>query len=39
MGMGGAGERIADGITMVVNCVISFWVFYPILKIIFKEEK
>lgn len=38
IGMGGTGERIADGITMVINCVISFWVFYPILKIIFREE-
>lgn len=35
--MGGAGETIADLITMVVNCAISFWVYFPILKIIFKK--
>lgn len=35
--MGGAGETIADLITMVVNCAVSFWVYFPILKIIFKK--
>lgn len=38
-GMGKSGETIADVLTMVINSLISFWVFYPILKIIFKEEK
>ncbi|MBO8462550.1 MAG: hypothetical protein IAC13_01310 [Firmicutes bacterium] len=33
------GMMVADFITMLINCVISFWVFFPILKIIFKEEK
>lgn len=33
------GMTVADIITMLINCVISFWVFYPILKIIFKEKE
>lgn len=37
-GMGSAGEVIADFITMIINCAISFWVFFPIFKIIFKNE-
>lgn len=35
--MGGAGETIADFITMVINCAVSFWVYFPILKLIFKK--
>lgn len=38
MGLGRTGETIADAITMLINCVISFWVFFPILKIIFQEK-
>lgn len=36
----GLGETLADFITMIINCAISFWVFFPIFKIIFiqKEE-
>lgn len=37
--MGRTGEILADLITMMINCVISFWVFFPILKIIFREKK
>lgn len=37
--MGKAGETIADAITMIINCAISFWVFFPIFKVIFKQEK
>lgn len=37
-GMGGVGETIADFITMIINCAISFWVFFPIFKVIFKQE-
>lgn len=33
------GMTVADLVTMLINCVISFWVFFPILKIIFKEKK
>ena len=38
LGMGKYGETIADIITMIINCIISFWVYFPILKIIFKEK-
>lgn len=37
--MGTTGETIADVITMIINCAISFWVFFPIFKIIFKQEE
>lgn len=37
-GMGGTGETIADVITMIINSAISFWVFFPIFKVIFKEK-
>lgn len=36
--MGSVGETLADFITMIINCAISFWVFFPIFKIIFKSE-
>lgn len=36
-GMGGTGETIADVITMIINSAISFWVFFPIFKVIFKR--
>lgn len=35
--MGGAGETIADVITMIVNSAVSFWVFFPIFKVIFTQ--
>lgn len=31
------GTTIADGVTMLINSAISFWVFFPILKCIFKK--
>ena len=37
-GMGSVGETIADFITMIINSAISFWVFFPIFKIIFKNQ-
>lgn len=37
-GMGGAGETTADVITMIINSAISFWVFFPIFKVIFKQK-
>ncbi|WP_080848739.1 hypothetical protein [Cytobacillus gottheilii] len=37
-GFGGAGETAADVITMIINSAISFWVFFPIFKVIFKQE-
>ena len=39
LSMGALGETIADGISMLINCAISFWVFFPIFKVIFKQEK
>ena len=39
MDMGRLGETLADFITMFINCTISFWVFFPIFKVIFKQEK
>ena len=36
-GWGGVGETIADVITVIINSAISFWVFYPIFKLIFKR--
>jgi len=35
--MGGAGETLADLVTMIINSAISFWVFFPIFKVIFKS--
>jgi hypothetical protein len=35
---GGAGETGADVVTMIINALISFVVFFPILKIIFRDE-
>ncbi|MDF1509429.1 hypothetical protein PZE06_14865 [Robertmurraya sp. DFI.2.37] len=37
-GWGAVGETTADVITMIINSAISFWVFFPIFKIIFKQE-
>ncbi len=34
----GVGMTVADFVTMIINCAISFWVFFPIMKIIFKNE-
>lgn len=36
--MGSLGETLADFITIIINCAISFWVFFPIFKIIFKDS-
>ena len=38
-GMGASGEALADMTTMMINAVLSFFVFYPVLKIIFRDEK
>lgn len=34
----GMGTTVADVVSMVINCTISFWVFYPIMKWIFKQD-
>jgi putative flippase GtrA len=36
--MGNSGVTVADLVTMVINCAISFWVFFPIFKVIFRQE-
>lgn len=36
--LGKLGETIADVVTMLINSTISFWVFFPIFKVIFKEK-
>lgn len=36
--MGTGGEMFADVVTMIINAAISFWVFFPIFKVIFKQE-
>lgn len=37
--MGKFGEVLADFVTIIINCAISFWVFFPIFKLIFKNKK
>ncbi|MGI6879735.1 hypothetical protein [Microbacterium sp. gxy059] len=37
-GWGQTGEVTADVITMIINSAISFWVFYPIFKVIFSRR-
>ena len=34
--LGGTGETLADVVTMIINAAISFWVFFPIFKVIFR---
>ncbi len=36
-GLGGTGETLADIVTMIINAAISFWVFFPIFKVIFRS--
>lgn len=33
----GPGMTMADVTTMLINCAVSFWVFFPIMKWIFKK--
>ena len=37
-GWGSAGQVSADIVTMIINSAISFWVFYPIFKLIFRQD-
>lgn len=37
--MGKFGGLLADFCVMIINCIISFWVFFPIFKLIFKNKK
>ena len=36
-GLGSTGGTIADVVTMIINSAISFWIFFPIFKVIFKR--
>ncbi|WP_448060786.1 hypothetical protein [Cellulomonas hominis] len=36
-GLGGTGETLADFATMIINAAISFWVFFPIFRVIFRS--
>lgn len=36
--MGSTGGTIADVITMIINSALSFWIFFPIFKVIFRRE-
>jgi putative flippase GtrA len=37
LGWGSTGETTADVLSMIIYAAISFWVFFPIFKIIFKR--
>lgn len=37
-GLGTTGETLADFISMIIYSAISFWVFFPILRVIFKSK-
>ncbi|MDR2620754.1 MAG: GtrA family protein [Propionibacteriaceae bacterium] len=37
-GWGASGEVAADVVTMIINSAISFWVFFPIFKVIFRSS-
>ncbi|MDR1271465.1 MAG: hypothetical protein LBK04_00475 [Clostridiales Family XIII bacterium] len=40
MGSAGSfGQTLADVVTMVINSAVSFWVFFPIFKLIFRDKK
>lgn len=39
VGWGGGGTVVADVITMIINSAISFWVFYPIFKLVFRQRR
>lgn len=36
--LGSSFEWLANIIVVIINCAISFWVFYPIFKVIFPKE-
>jgi hypothetical protein len=37
-GLGSLGETMGDIVTMIINAAISFWVFFPIFGVIFKNK-
>lgn len=38
LGWGATGRVVADVVTMIINAALSFWVFYPIFRVIFKQK-
>jgi putative flippase GtrA len=38
-GWGSTGETVADVVTMIINSAISFWVFFPIFRVIFRRRE
>jgi len=36
---GSTGETVADVVTMIINSAISFWVFFPIFRVIFRRRE
>ncbi len=38
-GWGATGETVADVVTMIINSAISFWVFFPIFRLIFRRKE
>ncbi|WRS30966.1 hypothetical protein U6G28_04590 [Actinomycetaceae bacterium MB13-C1-2] len=38
LGWASTGRVVADVITMIINSALSFWVFYPIFRVIFKQK-
>lgn len=39
LNLGRGGETMADVITMLINSAVSFWVFFPIFRVIFKNRE
>ncbi len=35
---GNVGQQIANAVVWIITCAISFWVFFPIFKVIFKRK-
>jgi putative flippase GtrA len=38
-GWGAKGETVADVVTMIINSAVSFWVFFPIFRVIFRSDE
>ena len=36
--MGQVGEAFADAVTMIISAAVSFWVFFPVLKVVLRDD-
>ena len=36
--MGPGGEAFADAVTMIISAAVSFWVFFPVLKVVLRDD-